>query len=325
MNSLRWLILGLLLGGRAWAESTPAPLPKEESGTQWNFNLLPKSFQSHPALDISVITEMTEEGKKRSIPTGEKPAYVIYQSGGIHNEGHAPVGKSLTPEELQQVLERTFAAQHYLPSVKEHPPTLVIIYHWGSFSNLDPGDADHPGFDDVGHKNLLNRAALVGGVKFSKELAEVMVQQDEADRAAADYARSQSHMAMVGITMPAMPSFNPLAAYSMRSPKIEELVQRSIDDCYYLVASAYDYATLAREKKQKLLWRTKITASTDGVGLAETLPVLITTAGAYYGREMSEASLLTRKIDRKGKVEIGPATVKDYYETEKPTTDGEKK
>src|SRR5262245_28398310 len=66
------------------AAATPA---KKEERSQWVFSLLPKSFQKNPQLDLTVITEMTELGKKLPPVSPEKPAYFVAVSSGYHPMG----------------------------------------------------------------------------------------------------------------------------------------------------------------------------------------------------------------------------------------------
>src|SRR5947207_13393327 len=85
------------------AATTPVPAPeKKDSGkSQWVFSLLPKSLQKNPRLELTVITEMTEAGKKLPPVSSEKPAYFETFSAGFHQLGHPPGNeKSLKQPEL---------------------------------------------------------------------------------------------------------------------------------------------------------------------------------------------------------------------------------
>src|SRR5690349_15487252 len=66
--------------------ASPAPAAKSES-SGWVFSILPKSLQKNPTIDLTVITEMTELGKKLPPVTPAKPAYYLTKSGGFQQRG----------------------------------------------------------------------------------------------------------------------------------------------------------------------------------------------------------------------------------------------
>src|ERR1700712_1127558 len=90
------VICGIFLGAICSAANPPAPPPaatpsnhkptKEQS--RFVFSLLPKSFQKNPLLAMTVITEMTEEGKRFKVPSADNPSYYYLISAGYHQEGH---------------------------------------------------------------------------------------------------------------------------------------------------------------------------------------------------------------------------------------------
>jgi hypothetical protein len=54
-----------------------------------------------------------------------------------------------------------------------------------------------------------------------------------------------------------------------------------------------------------------MTVAAQGVSQDQTLPTLITSAAPFFGKEMSEPAILTKRAVREGQVEIGTATVVD--------------
>ncbi len=302
----------LLLLPVVWAADLPPPAQKpsqktESSEGQFVFSLLPKALQKNPLMDQTVITEMTEEGKKLPLPSRENPAYYVAQPGGYHMEGHGLADeKQPSAAELANSLQRALAINGYLPTSPGHPPSLLIIYYWGSHNNLDPGSAEVEGtaFIDAGHKNLLSRAALVGGNKFASELKKALEMQDRH--------KEMKAMASPDIA-PMMSALSPLQLFLQRDPKIRQLYEESLADCYYAVASAYDYLAGARGER-KLLWRSKMTVDAQGVSMTDTLPRLILSGGRYFGRDMPESATITKRMLQEGQVKLGPLEVKEYLE-----------
>ncbi len=295
-------------------ETSAKPAKPEPKKSEWVFSLLPKSLQKNPQIDLTVITEMTEAGKKLPPVSSSAPAYFISQSGGFKQLGHAPGNeKSLAPEQVEKLLTRALAPNGYYPAEPaKKEPTLAIIYVWGSHNLLVEGDADNPSLSgEMVARNLLDRAALVGGEKFAKQMLELFQQADSmALSAPAPRADPSGVMpTMQPILGPEQMAFmNPVNQFKRANAKNEFLVEQAAEDVYYVVASAYDYQSLLK-KQRVLLWRTRMTVAAQGVSQEQTLPTLIATAAPYFGKDMTEPEILTRRPVKDGNVEIGTPTV----------------
>ena len=103
---------------------------------------------------------------------------------------------------------------------------------------------------------------------------------------------------------------NPVNLFKLRAPKNENLLTQAANDVYYVVASAYDYRTVAGKDKV-LLWRTRMTVASTGLSQLQSLPELVRSAGPYFGKEMTEPELMNRHSVREGTVQVGTATVVD--------------
>lgn len=276
------------------AAKPEAPTPKEKSKSYFFSSLLPTAFQAHPLLAISVITEKTADGKKLPDPTAAKPTYYIARSAGYHHEGHgAKQDREVSETNIQQFVQTALAKSHHLPADKEHPATLALFYFWGVHSKFDSSDADgEGGFRDVGNRNFLSRAQLVGGTKFANEFAAAI--------------RDRERSTLPGAGGPI--GIDPVYMFSVRTTVNRSLVEQVIDDCYYVVVSAYDAGALAKGER-KLLWRTKMSTPAQGVSLAETTPALVASGGPYFGRDMNEPSIVDKRIHRKGTVDSGELKV----------------
>lgn len=286
--------------------SQPGPAKAREPEKQKSYffaSLLPKAFQSHPLLAIAVITEMTEEGKKRPLPTESNPSY-YYCDYRYHEEGHAPTETEKNSlANLKKLVQGALANNHYLPANKEHPAELILFMIWGVHAKLELGDPSHPvytpsddgsaptitdfeqGFEDVGHRNLLSRAQLVGGTKFAKELEQALKDKDRN-------------------IMGGPFTLDPVYRFTIKNDLNQNLMEQVLDDCYYVVISAYDGASLVQGQK-KLLWRTKLSTPAQGVSLLETTPALIASGGPYFGRDTNGPTVVDKRINRQGTVGMG--------------------
>ena len=349
------LLATLPVHGKA-PDSAKSPAPAklddepESDGPRFVFSLLPKSLQRNPRLDLNVITEMTAEGKKLPLATAANPAYYVTFPGGYMQVGQAsPSGDKSPPvAELERVMQKALAKNSYLASVPGHPPSLALIYHWGTHNNLNEdgqavadraeaadaaaanGEAAPPEnpvifaedqiqyamTDLAKRKDLIERAALVGGTKFAAQLEKVIEDQIQYS----DSTGPQLHLApgakpIMGDMQTSFADISsPFEQFLRSDPQVEHLIEESFSSCYFVIASAYDYAELGQGRR-KLLWRTKMTVNSDGVALKDTLPTLVITAGRYFGRDMNGAATVSRRLMSEGEVQIGTPTVVEFPAT----------
>jgi hypothetical protein len=106
---------------------------------------------------------------------------------------------------------------------------------------------------------------------------------------------------------------DPVHRFIERDDLTRQLMEQIFDDCYYVVVSAYEGAALAKGER-RLLWRTKMSTPSQGIGLKETMPALIAGGTQFYGREMTTPSVVDKQLHRGGHVDIGEAQVKEYIE-----------
>lgn len=287
----------------------PPETPPQSPG--WVFSLLPKSMQQNPRLELTVITEMTPEGKQRPEVDAGHPAYYLAQSGGYRRTNDAPAGdKTLPAETMDAFIRRALATRGFLPETDTAPASLALTYYWGVHTRPPDDEVLSSGQFAA---NLLDRAALVGGDKFRLKFADLLTELTVQEEASSIASRPQSvdGVAVEPVLGPAqMEMINPLTRFRRSDPKNDFLVEQVAGDVYYVVISAYDRAALARNQRV-LLWRTRMTVSAAGVSQTDSLPTLIRSAAPYLGREMDEPATLMPRTFREGRVDLGPLIIQD--------------
>jgi hypothetical protein len=283
------------IGAEKPAAAAPPARSAEESataGSGWLGSLLFRPFDPNPDMEMTVITEMTDEGRKRPAVSREHPAY--YQA---HSSGDREMGErvnheqTLPPEEVEPLLTRGLAVNGYQPAqLPEHPPSLLVVYLWGTHNKIGTDNADETTFQQV-FSNVADRAMLVGGKKFAKDVTDLIREIQTLKEA------KQFQMIPFAIQ-----------TFKGRSPNNEQLFNLALDDVFYVVASAFDYPSVA-QGHPVLLWRTRMTVMAQGVQMKKAVPAVVASAGKYFGREMTEPALLHHSDIPEGKVELGTATV----------------
>ena len=298
-------------------EAAAAP----RNSANWVFEFLPKAFQRNPRLDLTVITELTAEGKKRPDVSIQHPVYFLAQSAGYHRTAGAPAGeKTVPPDTMDAFVRRSLATRGYYPATATTPASLVLVYSWGVSAQL-PRDGTATG-DEIA-RNLLDRAGLVGGEKFKNEFSNLLAEASaQVDASTGSPTR---HMTVDGTAVdPVLGAdqlelMSPINQFRERSAKNEFLLEQVGGDIYFVMISAYDGAELAKNRRV-LLWRTRMTVSSDGVSQPDSLPTLINAAAPYFGREMDEPATLTPRASPETTVKLGPMIFEG--EVGDPVTEG---
>lgn len=333
---MKLALTSLILATAAFASAAEEPTGpikarNDAAKPKFVFSLAPRSMQANPTLDMTVITEVTPEGKSRKPATPSEPLYYEAAPGGFRQMGSASANENEPAQEMMEsIMKRGLSRNGYLPHDGANPPTLAVIYHWGSFARADTNDPEMVNTTpEVMYRELIERATLTGGSKFAGELAKVMEQRFELMNAQPPTREGPDgspiiSQQVIGHVPGSM--MDPVEHFLSRDKRTRFLAEQADTNLYYVIASAFDYAALAKGQKI-LLWRTKMTVDAGGVSMTQTFPTLVASAAEYFGREMDGPATLVQSV-REGRIELGEATVVGE-EPAKPaqpaTAPGEKK
>jgi hypothetical protein len=298
--------------GETTAEAKPA---KPARGSGFVFSLLPKSLQKNPRLDFNIHTDISPAGRGAPNPTPAQPVYYVAQAGRMVNTGVGAEGLAGPPvEQLEKMMTKALAERGYLAADVTHQPSIIVVYNWGSSSFQPPADvSDENGQGNVEvpesvlRRALVERARLLGGAEFLKAVLLAMEQVDQKARLSRSATpEGGDFMGTVGDMMR-----DPFDELRGRGGEMERLVDELFSSSYFVIASAYDYAAVSKGQRV-LLWRTKMTVNSLGVNMAESIPPLIASASPYLGKETKEPVVVTKRISREGRVDVGtPVVVPD--------------
>jgi hypothetical protein len=221
-----------------------------------------------------VVAEQTDPATAPAPPTALTPTFYLEHAGGFVEVGMDPVANDPPPppavvlDEVHQAL----TAQHYLPAAPGHPASLVLIYSWGVMR-----EQDFPG------RELAGQRARLMLVAPKKQAADVF--QDVADN-------SEEW----GFHFPII------------DPMKNRLLSMISDDRYFVVISAYDCASVARNHP-RLVWRVRMSTWANGASMADSFPTLLRGGAPYIGRNFDAAQFLSIPKVRAGTVTVGAPRV----------------
>lgn len=295
----------------AEAPATPSTADEAEPESKWIFSLIPRPFQSRPRLEMTVFTNFTEMGKARPPASPEAPHYYRLHTGGRREIGGLASSKPVDAATVERHLRAALGTNGYLTADEKHPPSLLIVFGWGSHTFVSNGAEEIS--VDAALRTLLDRAALVGGDKFAEDLHRAVKERLAlAEASAPPLGRGSDSDSMDLGAAAGVRQMNaimdPVKLFMQKSTKNDFLVRQAGEDCYYVVASAYDYQSVTENHRQ-LLWRTRMTVGLRGVAQTEAVPGVINAAARFLGRETKEAEVLLKRAAPKTNVEIGGFSV----------------
>lgn len=261
-----------------------------------------------PLSDARLIRALTaslaESGFQLSSSPAQRPTLAVIYSYGSHTSEQLTIDDAAAEANAWRDYEDRLVSSApgaFIPS-----PSTALGQAKGAdeWLGIVLGDLNQ-------RRQVLERAALVGGKEFAKQLREVLEQEvtfRQAQHATSRFLGRPGTTLAFPVSMPESNAASPFQQFRRRNWKRMHLVESAFASCYFVVASAYDYRELAAGRKV-LLWRTRMSVDSDGIGLAEAAPALIASAGPYFGQEMKDPAMITRQVSRKGRIELGEPEV----------------
>lgn len=241
-----------------------------------------------PKHDIQVITvtDTTPVGALRRPVSPANPVYYVAVSAGFRDFGGIVAGEKAPPKEaVYQAMGKVLAKQGYLPAAVGKPASLLLLWTWGTM-NTDRVYGFNP--DDTEGRQVNRRQLLrfMGAYKLGLVSKEANALMDDT--------------LMQGVLF--------------RDADQDLINDLSTEDLYVAAIAAYDYSAATRKEKV-LLWTTKISCPSRGLGMPETLPVMLALAGPNIGRETPKPVAVKATDKFKPEVRIGDPTVVEYMQS----------
>ena len=231
-------------------------------------------------LEVVTVTDTTRNGALLRPATPANPVFYVAVSAGCHDLGGLILGDKLpTTQEVTDTITKVLAKQGYLPATDLHPPTLLLLWTWGTMNRETNNDLDYGGMQ-INRGQMLH---FLGGYKVGLGGRTPNTLQEDLLQPGLFAARNDAQM----------------------------LYDLAGNNLYIAVIAAYDYQALVR-KESKLLWKTKIGCPSRGHWMPELLPSMLAIAGPNIGRETAKPVVITATDKFKPDVEIGNPTVVEY-------------
>jgi hypothetical protein len=247
--------------------------------------LLPKH-----EVQVIAVTDTTPVGALRRPASPATPVYYAAVSAGYRDLGGIIAGEKIpNKDEVVKTIAKVLAKQGYLPATDKNPPTLLLLWTWGTMNTdrMYSGNPDDIEGQQVNRKQLMR---FMGAYKLG------MISKD---------AKNSWQDDMM-----------PMSGMIFRNADQDMIYELASEDLYVAAIAAYDFKA-ATEKQKVLLWTTKISCPSRGLAMPETLPAMLALAGPYIGRETTIPVSVKASDKLKPEVKIGDPTVVDYIDNTK--------
>ena len=225
-------------------------------------------FPTEP--DVIVNTDMLTQDAPQ--PTHDHPIYSLPVSKGYRDFGFDMAGEKIPDSPgVLAMITKILDQRDYRLATREHPPTIMILYSWGTFyRNPDP----------YAHNTFVpEMLEFLGGSKLRLRTSAHRQAGSELDEG--------------------------LRAFSPDSSTIRGFIPHGM---YVITFWAFDFAQ-ARQGVAQVLWKTNVSSSTRGFYLPEVLPTMLAVAAPMIGKETGKPVRIDIDEHYKPRVELGPLQV----------------
>ena len=213
------------------------------------------------------------------------------------------------PREILMVDDLTAAGSKVSSPSKDHPIVyLLVLGGYKQEGDVVAGETTLP-TDDVGRRvhAALQAAGYTPLRKSSTRPPDMIILAywgsmgpGDVDMGDGNPPVTFNEIAMVNLVAGAR-----VENYMLGSTKRSELMTAAHQIRYFLVLSAFDYASYARGKKRTLLWQARVSAPSNGTSLPAILPSLIEKGSAIFGKPTPETVSVRVEDVPEGSVKVG--------------------
>jgi hypothetical protein len=235
----------------------------------------------------AVAAKVSDDYVRATLPDGspESESYA-FGKGGYYP---APISDNtiddLTFVDIAHTLAGPLSSQNYVPAKDPAKTKLLIMVYWGeTYGSMDV----HYSAIDLGYRGFRGDHGGTGQTVFGD----------------AETARIDAQNASILGYDEALNEFG-WKARRERPDLLDDLERGR----YFVVLMAYDFQTLWRQKKHKLLWETRFSIREQGNDFTQALPAMAQYSSEYFGKD-SHGLLRTFVPD--GRIHVGTPSLVEF-------------
>lgn len=261
---------------------------------------------------VAVSSTSTEEYAQQKFGKGDpKPeSYLFFQGKFFGGDVRDPNLEHAQFLDIAKVLAENLVRQKYYPTKDQKNADLLIVVHWGVTSIYEnPNkqlDTERLYNAQVADSAAQEASASLDHSALNLELAIGDLERGTQENSVAYNARLLGFRQQLANQAGQVVDMN-----SGMTPEEFSLREQLSEERYFVILMAYDYKTMKKDQKPKLLWSTRFSMRAPGHSFTKSLPDMSKVASAYFGQALDSLKQETPGA-RDGKVELGiPRVVGD--------------
>jgi hypothetical protein len=245
-----------------------------------------------PVPVIVSATAADDYTQKKFGPVAPKPETYLFFQGKFY--GGAIRDRDLEHAQFSQIVQtlgKGLVQQNYLPSKDPKNADLLIVVHWGT--------------TEVYQDELAANMALPNNNSGGCPTRSMVLLQKTQNADQQINFEMNAHLLGFGQQLSQRE-----AQASANHVSVDEwnLLQNLGDERYFVILMAYDYRTMKKGVRPKLLWSTRFSMQGPGNRFTTALPIMSRVAADYFGHATGVKSVTFRRIPE-GRVELGTPSV----------------
>jgi hypothetical protein len=230
--------------------------------------------------------------------------------------------------DVAHVIAGPLASQAFLPAKDPATAQLLIMVYWGTTAVPGPAsDSIALGQFQLAQDNLNkylvnSKVDVRGKVAAGGAYADAALDQMSAATAMLNMQNHQddklnyANALMLGYDAPGLIGTehgNYVRGTAFQIDR-DDLYEEITENRYFVVLMAYDFQTLWKQKKHRLLWETRFSISERRNAFNRALPTMAQYAARYFGQPSNG---LVRERLKEGRVDVGAPTMINFVDEPK--------
>jgi len=267
------------------------------------------ALASDDSLVTAVFSSVSNGYTRTKLPDGsfKRETYAISNGGYASGLARDPSIDEVKFPAIAGLVATHLARKNYFLAQDAKSADLLLVISWGTTVPFNDG-VNRMGQDNVfvamnnAKSAAANARSSVGPGADSNNRGNDGIQSSSAT--AADAARSELEGQMFALQMfndmrsqanehnarllgyvKEINSRNDPSRYAGAGTYFDDLISDIESERYYVIVSAYDFHAATQEKKQKLLWSTRVSIQTQGNRFNDSLATMLANASRHFGQE----------------------------------------
>lgn len=289
------------------------------------------------ALTISLAAAASEDSVVTAVYSNVKNGYARTKlsDGSFKRETYALSNGGYSPgiardDSIDRVkfpiiaglVARYLARENYFLAQDARSADLLLVISWGKTVPFEDGPYRNAQDQTIAAMNQVKLSTPSGPQERSADGIQSPAQAvNDAARSALEgqlfelqlfnsmRSRANERNARMLGYMQEINSRNDMSRFAGAGSYFDDLISDIESERYYVIISAYDFRAATQEKKQKLLWATRVSVQAQGNRFDEQLVAMMNNASRQFGRGSGK---LIRQYQREGRVDLGELKTLGY-------------